>query len=217
VLDLKHLARELVESGRHSNRAETGTDNAVLEAVSQRDRDPAERKKSVVDWLNRYRVLMGLHTDCRTLIAGEIIAFADERQEESLHRDKNRIVYEFNEIEHRISKVTPRPKKGKERAVTSLASKALWCCYPNDVPIFDRNAASALRVISRLCHLAPEPNQREYARFVDVWLQVYSEIEPVVAQAVLCDCPYKVRVLDRLLWYLGQNDFYDGSVGSTAA
>jgi hypothetical protein len=44
---------------------------------------------------------------------------------------------------------------------------------------------------------------------VDVWLQVYNEVESVISPEDLSDCPYKVRVLDRLLWYLGQRSFYD--------
>jgi hypothetical protein len=123
---------------------------------------------------------MGVATDTRASIAGQIIAFADEREDKSLHRDKNRIVSEFDKLKDRIDKAAPRNKTGKGRAVTSLTSKALWCCYPNDVPIFDRNAVSALGVISRVCHLAPGRNQSEYAGFVDVWFRVYNEVESVI-------------------------------------
>ena len=180
-----------------SRRAETGADDAVIKAIDQRNRDLADRKKSLVDWLNRYKGLMGISTDNRASIAGQIIAFADEREEKSLHRDKNRIVSEFNRLKERIDTTAPRNKTGKVRAFTSLISKALWCCYPNDAPIFDRNAVSALGVISRVCHLSPGRDQSEYASFVDVWLQVYNEVESVIAD--LADCPYKVRALDRLL------------------
>jgi hypothetical protein len=145
---------------------ETRADDAVIKAIDQRDGDLADRKKSLVDWLNRYKVLMGVATDTRASIAGQVIAFADEREEKSLHRDKNRIVSEFDKLKDRIDKAAPRNKTGKGRAVTSLTSKALWCCYPNDVPIFDRNAVSALGVISRVCHLAPGRDQSEYASVV---------------------------------------------------
>jgi hypothetical protein len=210
MCDLRQLASEFIESGWYSDRAETEADEAVIKAVNERDRDPADRRKSLVEWLSRYRVFRGLRSDSRTLIAGEIIAFADERHEDSLHRVKNNIIAEFNKLRHRISAISPRNE-------TSLASKALWCCYPNDVPIFDRNAASALRVISRVCHLAPEPNQEEYASFVDVWLQVYNEIEPAIDSRNLCDCPYGVRMLDRLLWYLGRDGFYQVTSGPKRA
>ena len=217
MLNLRQLTKELVENGWHRGGPETRADDAVIKAIDQRDGDLTHRKKSLVDWLNRYKVLMGVATDTRASIAGQIIAFADEREDKSLHRDKNRIVSEFDKLKDRIDKAAPRNKTGKGRAVTSLTSKALWCCYPNDVPIFDRNAVSALGVISRVCHLAPGRNQSEYASFVDVWFRVYNEVESVIGPEDMSDCPYKVRALDRLLWYLGQDGFYDQSDDSSAA
>ena len=160
---------------------------------------------------------MGLPAETRAPIASRIIAFADGRQQESLYLDKDKIVNEFDKLGDCINEDVPQNRTGKSRVVTSLTSKALWCCYPNDVPIFDRNAVRALGVISRVCHLAPGRNQSEYASFVDVWLQVYSQVECVIQPADLSDCPYKVRALDRLLWYLGQDGFYDCSADSTIA
>src|ERR1035438_3822994 len=171
MLDLAQITKELVAERRHCDKLETEADNTVIQAINQRDRDSADRKKSLVDWLNRYKVFMGFSADSRISIAGEIIGFADERQERSLHRDKNRIISEFNLLKDRISAVAPRKRDGEQREVTSLASKSLWICYPNDVPIFDRNAVTALGVISRLCHLAPEPDLQEYVCFVDVWFR----------------------------------------------
>jgi hypothetical protein len=40
------------------------------------------------------------------------------------------------------------------------------------------------------------------------------EVEPVINEEDLSDCPYKIRVLDRLLWYIGQNTFYSQSWGT---
>ena len=217
MLNLRQLTKELVENGWHRGGPETGADDAVIKAIDQRDRDLADRKKSLVDWLNRYKALMGVSMDSRASIAGQIIAFADEREEKSLDLDKNRIVSEFNKLKDRIDTAAPRNKTGKGRSVTSLTSKALWCCYPNDAPIFDRNAVSALGVISRVCHLAPGRGQSEYASFADVWLRVYSEVESVIGLQYLSDCPYKIRALDRLLWYLGQDGFYDQSTDSSSA
>jgi hypothetical protein len=217
VLNLRQLTKELVENGWHRGGPETSADDAVLKAIDQHDRDLVDRKKSLVDWLNRYKALMGVSTDSRASIAAQIIAFADERTEKSLHREKNKIVSEFNKLKDRIETAAPRNKTGKGRAVTSLTSKALWCCYPNDTPIFDRNAVRALGVISRVCHLAPGRDQSEYASFVDLWLRIYNEVESAIVLEDLSDCPYKVRALDRLLWYLGQDGFYDQSDDSSAA
>jgi hypothetical protein len=155
--------------------------------------------------------------DRSAAIADEVLRFADEPRKKSLNGDKKGIASEFEELMKRVSSVAPLTKTGEPRRLTSLTSKALWCVYPEDVPIFDKNALTALTVISRLCQIAPEPNQSDYARFVDVWLQVYNQVEPVISQADLSDCPYKVRALDRLLWYLGQVGFYEDRTSSTTA
>ena len=88
MLNLRQLTKELVEKGWHRGGLETRADDAVIKAIDQRDGDLADRKKSLVDWLNRYKVLMGVATDTRASIAGQIIAFADEREEKSLHRGR---------------------------------------------------------------------------------------------------------------------------------
>jgi len=203
MLTLKQLAKELTKKEIHCDKEETEKDNAVIDAINDRGRDLAERKKAVVKWLNSYSVLMGIPAGTRDVIAGEIISFGDERRSTTLGLDRSKIVAEFNQLEMRL-------EKAASRGVTSLTSKALWSCYPNDVPIFDKNAIVALTVISHLRHLAPSPKQGKYASFVDVWLQVYQEIEPVISGTKLHSesCPCKVRVLDRLLWHVGQCKFY---------
>jgi len=110
-------------------------------------------------------------------------------------------------LEERIQPFAPLTKAGEHRKVTSLASKALWCCYPNDVPMFDNNAQRALQIFSRLCRIFPEPGQEEYGCFVDAWLQLYHKIEPVIDQADIKGFPYKIRVLDGILWYMGKPTF----------
>jgi hypothetical protein len=174
----------------------------VIDATDERDRDQSSRNKALVDWLNYYRVLMGFSSDARIDVADQILGFADSRDGGSLSFDRLAILSEFGKLEARIKNVTLRD-------VTSLTSKGLWCCYPNDVPIYDRNAVNALRVISRIRRTAPGAGQSKYANFLDLWIRVYREVEPVIDHADLTDCTYKVRVLDQLLWYLGDTGFYD--------
>ncbi len=215
MLSLTQLIKELLQSGWQNGEEETAADEAVLKAIDYRNHG-LNRERSVIDWLQRYKVLMGFSAETRTSIASQIITFADGRQQKSLDLDKNKIVGEFNKLGDLINEKVPPNATGGGRDVTSLTSKALWCCYPNDVPIFDRNAVSALGVLSRICHLAPERNQSKYAAFVDVWLQVYGQVDSLIEQADLSDCPYKVRALDRLLWYLGDAGFYRRADSSAA-
>src|SRR6185437_2037566 len=216
TLDLRQLTRDLIQAGWQRGDKETGADNEVLCAIREGDRDIEDRKRSVVSWLNRYRVLMFWPPANSLSTAAGIIEFADTREQESLHLDKEKIVAEFDRLHERIKSEAPRTPAGDLRGITSLTSKALWCCYPSDVPIFDANALRALEVLSRICGIGPAPGQSEFASFVDVWLQMYKEVEPVIQAADLSDCPYKVRVLDRLLWYLGQPGFWQ-AIGDSAA
>ncbi len=73
--------------------------------------------------------------------------------------------------------------------------------------MFDYYAERALQVISRLFGILPEATQTGYGCYVEVWLQLYQRVEPVIDQFDLKGYPYKIRVLDALLWYLGQPTF----------
>ena len=142
-------------------------------------------------------------------VARRIVEFADTRQVTSLQHDRDEIIAKFEDLARKVSEAAPRTKSGKGRDVISLTSKALWCCYPEDVPIFDRNTASALAVLSRLYHWPPRSYRGEYAAFVDVWLHAYEEIESAIGEAGLSKCTRKVRVVDGVLWYLGQVGYYN--------
>jgi hypothetical protein len=167
-----------------------------------------ELLRIIVAWLEYYGVLRGLPAAAWNSISYQIIAFGDNRREKSLHRNEDQIVSEFSKLEENIREVMPRNKNGEARDAVSLTSKALWLCFPDDIPIYDANALTGLKVISRLCHWA-SPDRTVYVRFVHLWLQAYSELEPIIDRADLSGCPYKVRVLDRVLWYLGKAEFYD--------
>jgi len=207
VLDLKELAEVFIRTKFHYPDDDDREDERGIRAIDGRAMDRADRERDLLRWLNWYKVLLFFPPDNSTKIAGEIIKFADERHETRLHQTKDSIIQEYERLKERIGQFAPVMRSGEPREVTSLTSKALWCCYPHDVPILDSHAAGALRVISRLSNMAPEPNPSEYACFADVWFQVYGEIQSVIDEADLGGHPYRVRVLDKLLWYLGQPTF----------
>ncbi len=131
-----------------------------------------------------------------------------------LGRDHALIMFEFDKLWRVIQPIAPRgPKTGKLREVVSLTSKALWCCYPNDIPIFDDYTLRALQVICRLCSIFPAPGQSEYGTFSDAWLQIYRKLEPIIEREDLQAFPFKVRVMDGMLWYLGQPSFDEPEQG----
>lgn len=209
MVDLRQVARELIESGWFLDASDPAADTEVIEALNDHDRKFGDRATAVIRWLGtRYKAFMGFTKQSRYEVARRIVKFADTRQVTSLQHDRDEIIAKFEDLARKISEPAPRTKSGEERDVTSLTSKALWCCYPEDVPIFDRNAASALAVLSRLYHW-PRSYRKGYAAFVDVWLRAYEEIEPAIDEAGLPKCTRKVRVVDGVLWYLGQVGYYN--------
>jgi hypothetical protein len=114
------------------------------------------------------------------------------------------ITENFNDLHKRCTSGVRRNKDATARNLTSLTSKALWCCYPEEIPIFDSYAQRALWTLSRLMGIPQPADAGAYSRFVSVWLPLYRCIERTLDDARLSNYPYKVRVFDRILWIIGQ-------------
>jgi hypothetical protein len=208
VLQLKRLAEQFIQDHPHSFNANFLGDDPAIQAISATKENRVVREKRLLTWLHGYSVLRSFKPDINQRIAEQIITYADNREQIILNLNKDLIIQEYGKLEGLIHQVVPlNPKSGKPREITSLTSKALWCCYPGDIPILDGYAERALQVISRICNLAPAPDQPRFAAFIEVWFQVYDEITPVIEQANLGGFTYKIRVLDWLLWDLGQPKF----------
>lgn len=217
VLDIEKLVGEFVRTGLSSFEKDTAPDRATVQAVAAKGMVLADREEQVRKWLNYYKVTLFFPPEASRKIAQKIIEFADGDRPKAL-QNKAQIISEYKRLESCLQPLAPpAPKSGKSRAVTSLTSKALWCCYPDDVPIFDDYAVRALQVISRICDIKPESEQSGYESFVDVWFQFYAGVKPVLDQADLNGYPYKIRVLDGLLWYLGKPTFDVSNVDSPPA
>jgi hypothetical protein len=190
---LKEIAEQFIGENLQLFQCNHPADEVVIQAINDTEMNQENREERVLRWLHYYRVLL---------------FFADESRNTKGSLSKELIISEYEKLRERIRHVAPlRPTTGKRREVTSLTSKALWCCYPYSVPIFDGYALRALHVISRLSNMTIEKNSSEYARFVDAWFQVYAKVEPVIELAHLDNYSYKVRVLDKFLWFLGQPNF----------
>lgn len=208
MLDLRELTEEFIRDKLESFKADTAPDEATVKAVAAADMEFVEREKQIRKWLNYYKVVRFFPPEKSREIARRILEFVDEPRPNTLRLDKALIVSEFHRLTSRIQPVIPPTQRsGKPPEITSLASKALWCCYPHDVPIFDGNALRALQVIGRLCRVVSPSSERSYDNYADVWLQIYEKIRPVIDAADLNGYPYKVRVLDGVLWYLGRPSF----------
>jgi hypothetical protein len=193
-----------------------GRDREVVAALSATGARSANREAQVREWLSGYSVLQGFTSDYRDKVAIQIVKFADRRVIGKRLESREAIVEEFAKLFTCLQDVAPVSKSGKKRIVTSLASKALWCCYPQDVPLFDAYVVNALRVLSRIYGMRTSARSNEttgsievseYAAFVGMWLNLYEVVKDVLDQADLSSYPFKVRIFDRFLWDLGQPSF----------
>lgn len=208
MLDLETLIEEFVRTRLRSFEADTAPDRKTVNAVEDKNLERTAREDQVRAWLGYYKVILFFPPDRSRDIAREIIEFADESRPASLDRSHAQIVREYRRLRARIQPLAPlAPTSKRPREVMSLTSKALWLCYPNDVPIFDDYALRAIQVISRICQICPMPDQGLYESFVDVWLQFYNRIRPVIENSELHGYQYKMRVLDGFFWCLGKPDF----------
>ncbi len=213
MLDLKTLAKQYIPMSLEwqSKPAETLWDKKTIEAVKSINEPFSNRVDQIHRWLQSYHVLQSFSAETEKNIAEEIIAYADNRTRIDLGMNQELILHEFKELELRLQRVVPKNKSEKPRKVTSLVSKAIWCCYPEDIPIYDSYAEHALQILCRLSNIKVTENinhpNGEYARFLEAWFLVYNEIESAIDPEILKDYPYKIRVLDSLLWFIGQPKF----------
>ena len=181
-------------------------DNKIKAALTTTQMSHSERTSTVREWLRTYSVLQGLTDEARSNVAAAIVDYADSARPKHLSTDPERIFEQFEQLHSMCSKAIPLTKKGKPRTLTSLASKALWCCYPDVVPIYDSQAVSALSVLSRLMEIdEPDDGKPLYRRYVEVWFACYSRV--TIPDAELGGFPHKVRVFDKVLWQLGRGGF----------
>ena len=217
MIDLNHMVERFLDEAIRQCRNDGGKeDNAVIGALHDPNQSTAVRRTEVLKWLRFYSVLQGLNGADRDAVAGVIIDFADARG--AIIRNplsEIEIIEKFNDLHDRCRSKVRLTKAETARNLTSLTSKALWCCYPHAIPIFDSYARRSLWVVSRLMGLdrpAGTDDDIPYARFVSVWLNLYGRV--TIDDDRLGCYPYKVRVFDRILWIIGQPDY--GQPAATA-
>jgi hypothetical protein len=180
-------------------------DREAIKAVT--DRQLPTRRDDLRKWLWFYRVLQGLTTDEGLKIAGAVLGWADDDR----NRGRNLTTAEALAAAHAELMKVVCQAYGNGHAFTSLASKALWLCYPESVPMFDGRTRNALYVISKIenginpiAEKTPESKKTpEYEQFVHVWKQLYSKCKETIENLDIGDYPYRVRVFDRILWLIG--------------
>lgn len=225
-------------------KADEVTDKRGVEvALGQKD-SLEDRLKIIAKWLENYGVLQGPNLrENRGAVSKAVIAFFNEPLKtfnaSRLIEWHKHITDEYKALNtelrnHAYTAVTVsgRSEKDlKERSFLSLTSKALWCKYPKFTPIYDKNAITALRLLTRLRQkgsyasavdqndngnklkrprgLSKAPtasNLLEYTIFVKNYLPIYFELKPhLELLAKENSYPYPIRIFDKMLWILGSS------------
>jgi hypothetical protein len=185
---------------------ETSSDAKAVYALHNKQFD---RSEVIKKWLESYSVFQGLRQSQRVAITDSLIAFFDSNPQ----LDSRDLLFErFQRLSISLRENADLlTKNGRSRKIDSLTSKALWLCYPSEVPILDLFAENALRVIARLHGLSIQPRESRYERFTALWFAVYDTVKPQITRFADNNSVYAVRVFDRYLWWLGQ-DSYQGLI-----
>lgn len=174
-------------------------------------------QKDLARWLHTYKVFMGYTTLAREAICQDILSFAWEAQRPARVCTTEEVFSQFQALERHISGAVSAPDAKPPRAVTSLCSKALWCCYPEDVPIYDANARVALGVLARLSGIASPQHSHPYFAFLEKWFAAYGAFRSYFdGDGMRERFGYPVRAFDRYLWYLGDTSFASRLVRNSA-
>lgn len=181
---------------------ENALDDKALQAVS--NRNAPDRIEAVRSWLQSYQVFMGIDGPRRPAIAEAILVWADAQ-------DGARDLSTVDSLDqaHRELVAVCVVANGEPRDFTSLASKALWLCYPESVPLFDSFAQRALWVICKMDDgITPLcGNESSYRKFLHVWMALYERYSDSIEAVDMGNYPYRVRLFDRILWIIGTPDY----------
>lgn len=165
-----------------------------------------EKQVAARDWLQNYQVFRGPTAQHRERIAQNLVTFFDDQKKSRLRKDE--IEQKFKDLETSLrSNANILTRTGKEQHIDSLTSKALWLCYPQDVPIMDTFAENSLRVLARILNLRISVGESRYANYMKLWFAAYKLVSPEIDKLALGDYPYKGRVFDKYLWWLGQENY----------
>jgi hypothetical protein len=193
---IRHFGKEALRL--QLEESEKGDSKTLL---ALEDKAVPNRGEAVRSWLQSYEVFQGIDGPKRPAIAAAIVDWADARDVkldltttdalEQVHRELVGVCVSAN---------------GESRDFTSLASKALWLCYPDSVPIFDRFAQRALWVISKLeKDIAPLlESETEYKKFIHIWKALYERYASTINGLDIGSYPYRVRIFDKILWLIGE-------------
>lgn len=206
TIDLNTLVEVFLDEAVRRQREECQElDAPAVCALNEASENLTSRTDTMLRWLRSYSVYQGFEEEDRRNVASAVIEFADARNKAATLQSDTEIIKLFDVLHEKCRQGVKQNRDGQLRDLSSLSSKALWCCYPNIIPIYDSFAERALWIISRLMQTKRPDAGSRYSRFVSVWRDAYRRVS--IDDDRLHGYPYKVRVFDKILWIIGQRDF----------
>jgi hypothetical protein len=152
MIDLHAVTRTFLPPAICLSKREHEIDAPTIKAVHNKTQ--SNRHDVLKRWLQRYGVFQGLDDSERLKIVATIIDFADQQGcNPDIRLSHDALIKHFDALHNKCRDVVRRNKDASRRDLTSLTSKALWCCYPNAVPLYDRFTQHAVWLIIRLSNM----------------------------------------------------------------
>ncbi len=181
-------------------------DQFAVAAVQNKESN--NRQEKLRKWLNSYNVFQYFGKEDRIHVVNVVLEFVDALHRNTACQNSDSIITTCDRLNEACGMVAKKRKNGRSRDMTSLASKALWCRFPCDVPLYDSFSQRTLWQFSRLRELQPPAvTGSEYERFARIWFELYRIAKPVISSSDLRDYPYKVQIFDKILWIIGKPDY----------
>jgi hypothetical protein len=171
---------------------------------SLRNKNDSDRIEVLRRWFYSYQVFQGISAEKRLAVASAVLQWADAKE-----LGANLSTVDAVEQAHAELMAACSMADGRDRDFTSLASKALWLCYPYDVPIFDSFAQRTLWVIAKLEDggMAAIAKGSDCHRFLHIWKTLYDRYGATLSEIEMQGYPYRVRIFDKILWMIGTRDY----------
>jgi hypothetical protein len=206
MIDLQTITRAYLQDAISLSRREHQGDAPAVQAVH--DRTQMGRQDALRKWLGSYRVTRFSGAD---RAAAAVLKFADDGGcDREVRLSYDELMSKFDTLHEQCRKLVHLNKDNAQRDLTSFTSKALWCCYPSSVPIYDNFTQSSVWIISRLSGVSltmDHPPKHRYRPFASAWLAMYGQVASIINEADLQEYLYPVRVFDKVLWIVGEPNY----------
>lgn len=170
----------------------------------------------VIGWMREYGLFQGIENGIRNQISAQFLQFVAAHQRYPNGPNEQQIRELFTQIYTLLFRI-------KNRSWMSATSKLLWCLYPDHGVMYDSFVHTALTTLQCLIDnlqdferisVAPTPNNDgDIAHATEHYMNYFGMVQKIKAdnQNLLNELrqqhneqyPYGIRILDKLLWMMG--------------